>query len=59
MSALEEFPGELHLFRIGDRWKLIIADPDLRGSVSSTSRETVLAIAEVYAAIRRDQAVTS
>lgn len=54
--VLEEFPSELSLSRDGwGRHVLLIDGPGLQGSAVSTSRELVLAIAEAYAAMRREQ----
>ncbi len=50
VKPLEEFPRELHLGFARGRWRLeITAGPDLKGEISSTSRETVEQIAEACA----------
>ena len=59
MSALEEFPAELAIKDTGHsrrRWLLTISSPDVVGQATSSSREYVLAVAEAYADMRRDQA---
>jgi hypothetical protein len=60
VSALEEFPAELAISPdgAGKRWMLVITGPDLHGTAVSTSKDMVLAIAEAYAAMRREQVPT-
>lgn len=59
MGALEEFPGQLTLRQAptpSRTWILTIDSADLWGECASSSKEMLLAIAEAYAAMRRDQA---
>lgn len=59
MSALDEFPAELAIKDPGHfrrHWLLTISGPDVTGQATSSSRECLLALAEAYADMRRDQA---
>lgn len=58
---MDDFPGELmlHETRNGRGWLLIIDSPDVWGEICSSSREFVLAVADCYAAMRRDQAAAT
>jgi hypothetical protein len=59
-GVLDEFPGEMDLCRDScGRWVLVLSAPELQGTAVSTSQEMVLAIAEAFAAMRRDQEAVS
>jgi transcriptional regulator with XRE-family HTH domain len=59
-SVLSEFPAEISLTMDSlGRWALVLDGPQLHGAAVSTSRPVLLAIAESYAAMRRDQEAVS
>lgn len=56
-AVVEEFPAEISLTHDSlGRTLLILDGPELHGAAVSASRPMVLALAEAYAAMRRDQA---
>jgi hypothetical protein len=57
MSAITDYPRELSLGQRRGKWVLSIHGPDVSGEAASSSREVVEAIAEAYAAMRRDTEV--
>jgi hypothetical protein len=55
MSALTDHPRELSLSQRRGKWVLAIHDhPRLSGEAESSSRALVEALAEAYAALRRE-----
>ena len=55
MTALEDFPRDMSLIQVGNRWVLHLHARGLQGRVSSPDRELLAGIAEAYGQMRRDQ----
>jgi hypothetical protein len=54
MSAIDDYPRELSLTKLGGKWLLVIDAPDLRGRIESGDRKPLEDIAEAYAAMRQE-----
>jgi len=55
VSALEDFPQDMTLVQVRDRWILHFHAKDIQGRAYSSSRDFLLGLAEEYARMRRDQ----